>query len=64
MTFWKVPGQLLISVLCEIIQAKLLGFEKLAIEFRPELESQLFSRGFKVSTIKLPNNYYTVVDLK
>jgi uncharacterized lipoprotein YajG len=63
MTFWKQPGQLLISVLREIILAKLVGFEKLTIEFRPELESQLFSRGFKVSTIKLPNNYYTVVEL-
>ncbi len=64
MTFWKVPGQSLSRVLHEIILAKLVGFEEFVVEFRPELENQLFSKGFKVSTIKLPNNYYTVIDLK
>jgi len=64
MAYWKIPGQLLIDVLYRLIQARLLGFEKLMIEFKPELESQLFFRGFKVTTINISNKYYTVVDLK
>jgi hypothetical protein len=61
MTIWKVPGARLLNELISILEAKKLGFSNLIIEFDPELENQLFLYGFKVKTLKLTNNYYTVV---